>query len=56
MLEVMGYGKQKSMSYEVQQASDQDHARRNYGGTKMLEGSRIHDMTMELLSNGMLAC
>jgi hypothetical protein len=29
MLELMGYGKQKSVSYEVQQTSDQDHARRN---------------------------
>ncbi len=52
----MRYRTQKKVNYEVQPISDQESAKMHYGGTKRVEGSRICDITREVLSNGMLPC
>jgi len=42
---IVGYGMEKSVSYEVQPTSDQECAKRNYTATKMSGHRRIPDIT-----------
>jgi len=49
---VIGY--KREVSYEVQATNNQECTKSSQGGTKISKGSKIHDITRELTSNGML--
>jgi len=51
----MRYGTPEMVSYEVQPTSTQEHAKTLLGRHDMSKGNKIHNITGEILSNGVLS-
>jgi hypothetical protein len=50
-----GTGHIKSVSYRIQLISNQEHVKKNKKIKKLWKDNKIHDITEELSSNGMLS-